>query len=110
MKIVITGTPELRTELFARTSEVLAELNLADIVKICELEDEAYNLELGITESPALCIEEESIDFRDVIFQGITPEKEEIRSLLISIVGHEEASDSCGTGGCGSCSTPGGCH
>jgi hypothetical protein len=68
-------------------------------------------MELGITENPALCIEEESIEFRDVIFQGIIPEKAEIKSLLISIVGGEESGgDSCGTGGCGSCSTAGGCH
>lgn len=110
MQIVIVGTLPLRTDLFIRTSEVLGELGLSDIVKIRELDDEAYNMELGITESPALCIEEETIDFRDVIFQGIVPERAEIKSLLISIVGQEEAGDSCGTGGCGSCSTPGGCH
>jgi len=87
MQIVIAGTVPLRTDLFTRTSEVLAELGLSDIVKIREQDDEAYKMELGITESPALCIEEESIDFRDVIFQGIIPEKMEIRSLLVSIVG-----------------------
>lgn len=51
------------------------------------MNDESYKMELGITENPALCIEEESIDFRDVIFQGIIPEKAEIKSLLTSIVG-----------------------
>jgi len=74
------------------------------------MNDESYKMELGITENPALCIEEESIDFRDVIFQGIIPEKAEIKSLLTSIVGWEESEwESCGTGGCGSCGT-GGCH
>ncbi|MDD5198052.1 MAG: hypothetical protein PHN60_04305 [Candidatus Gracilibacteria bacterium] len=110
MQIVIVGSPPLSTELFARTSEILGELGLSDIVKIREQEDEAYKMELGITENPALCVEEESIDFRDVIFQGIIPEKMEIKSLLISIVGGEESGgDSCGTGGCGTCSTTG-CH
>lgn len=111
MQIVIVGSSPLRSELFDRTSKILGELGLSDVVKIRESNDEAYKMELGITESPALCIEEESIDFRDVIFQGITPDATEIKSLLISIVGGEESSgDSCGTGGCGSCSTAGGCH
>lgn len=111
MQIIIVWTQPLSTDLFNRTSEVLWELGLSDIVKIQEKNDEAYKIELGITENPALCIEEESIDFRDVIFQGIIPEKPEIRSLLVSIVwGEESSGDSCGTGGCGSCSTTGGCH
>jgi hypothetical protein len=86
MQIVIVGSAPLSTDLFARTSEVINDLGLADIVKIRELNDDSYKMELGITENPALCIEEESIDFRDVIFQGIIPEKLEIRSLLTSIV------------------------
>ncbi|MDD2917346.1 MAG: hypothetical protein PHH70_05900 [Candidatus Gracilibacteria bacterium] len=111
MQIVIVGTAPMSQELFSRTSEILADIGLADVVKIRETDDAAYKMELGITENPALCIEEESIEFRDVIFQGIIPEKAEIKSLLVSIVGGEESSgDSCGTGGCGSCSTAGGCH
>ncbi len=69
MQIIIVGSAPLSADLFARTSEVLGELGLADIIKIRESDDEAYKIELGITENPALCIEEESIDFRDVIFQ-----------------------------------------
>ena len=86
MQIIIVGSAPLSADLFARTSEVLGELGLADIIKIRESDDEAYKIELGITENPALCIEEESIDFRDVIFQGIIPEKMEIKSLITSIV------------------------
>lgn len=111
MQIVIVGTAPMSSDLFARTSEILGELGLTDVVKIRETDDAAYKMELGITENPALCIEEESIEFRDVIFQGIIPEKAEIKSLLVSIVGGEESGgDSCGTGGCGTCSTAGGCH
>ncbi len=111
MQIVIVGSGSPASDLFTRTSEILAELWLTGVVSIREQNDEAYKMELGITENPALCIEEESIDFRDVIFQGITPEKTEIKSLLMSIVwGEESEGDSCGTGGCGSCSTAGGCH
>lgn len=86
MQIVIVGSGSPATDLFTRTSEILGELGLTDVVNIREESDEAYKMELGITENPALCIEEESIDFRDVIFQGIVPEKTEIKSLLVSIV------------------------
>lgn len=86
MQIVIVGTAPMSQELFSRTSEILADIGLADVVKIRETDDAAYKMELGITENPALCIEEESIEFRDVIFQGIIPEKAEIKSLLVSIV------------------------
>lgn len=69
-------------------------------------------MELGITENPALAIEEESIDFRDMIFQGEVPAYDEIKSMFISILGDDTdghgCGDSCGTGGCGSCDT--GCH
>ena len=62
-------------------------------------------MELGITESPALCIEEESIDFRDMIFQGEVPAYDEIKSMFVSILGDDdhESGESCGTGGCGDC-------
>lgn len=57
MQIIIVGSAPLSADLFARTSEVLGELGLADIIKIRESDDEAYKIELGITENPALCIE-----------------------------------------------------
>lgn len=33
----------------------------------------AYKMELGITQNPALCIEESSIHFKDMIFEGVVP-------------------------------------
>lgn len=110
MRIVIVGDEAAQSDLYTRVTEIVAALNFTDTIEVLKKNDEAYKMELGITESPALCIEEESIDFRDVIFQGILPEREEIKSLLISIVGQEEEGGSCGTGGCGTCSTDGGCH
>ena len=54
-----------------------------------------------------LALEEESIDFRDVIFQGELPAYDEIKSMFISILGddddHEGGCGSCSTGGCGTC-------
>jgi hypothetical protein len=42
--------------------------------------------ELNITKEPALIVEEEAIDFKDTIFEGIIPESEEIKSMFISII------------------------
>lgn len=107
MHIKIIGTDPERWELFALTSKVLVSLGLDAVIKIEQDNDEAYKMELGITENPAFCIEEASIDFKDVIFQGMMPSEQEISSLLVSIVGGDEEGDACGSSGCGSCS---GCH
>jgi hypothetical protein len=44
-------------------------------------------MELGITENPALAIEEESIDFKDMIFQGEIPEYDEINLCFSLFLG-----------------------
>jgi len=33
----------------------------------------------------------------------MTPDEQEISSLLVSIIGGDEEGDVCGSGGCGSC-------
>ncbi len=108
IKLVWSG-PEIES-LTALVNQALSELALADTVKVEISDDPAYKIELGITENPALAIEEESIEFRDMIFQGEVPAYDEIKSMFISILGdddHEEGG-SCWTGGCGSCDS--GCH
>jgi hypothetical protein len=67
IKLVGSGT-EL-DNLKSLVEKALIELVLEDAVKLQTTDDASYKLELGITENPALCIEEESIDFRDMIFQ-----------------------------------------
>jgi hypothetical protein len=67
IKLVGSGT-EL-DNLQSLVEKALVELVLEDAVKLQTTDDASYKLELGITENPALCIEEESIDFRDMIFQ-----------------------------------------
>ena len=68
--------------------------------------DEALNLELWIQKQPALVIIEESIDFKDMIFEWIVPEITDLKWMLISIVW---GWDSCWTWGCGTCSSALGC-
>lgn len=107
MIITLVGEWEALTTLKNLVQKALSELALDDAVKINETNDSAYKMELGITENPALCIEEESIDFKDMIFQGETPEYDEIKSMFLSILGDEEdhggGCGSCSTGGCGTC-------
>lgn len=109
IKLVGPGT-ELET-LKNLVNQWLTELALADSVKVEVTDDPAYKMELGITENPALAIEEESIAFRDMIFQGEVPPYEDIKSMFISILGDDDdhGGGSCGTEwGCGTCDS--GCH
>lgn len=110
MIIKLIGTGKDLDTLSNLVQKSLAELSLDDAVKIETTDDPAYKMELGITENPALAIEEESIDFKDMIFQGDIPSYDEIKSMFISILWDDESDigSSCGTGGCGDCS--GGCH
>jgi hypothetical protein len=110
MIIQLVGEGTSLTDLETLVNKALSELALSDAVTVKMSNDPAYKMELGITESPALCIEEESIDFRDMIFQGEVPEYDEIKSMFVSILGDDEHAEggSCGTGGCGDCGS--GCH
>lgn len=91
-------------------NKALNDLALSDAISIKTSNDEALKMELGITQNPALAIEEESIDFRDMIFQGEVPEYDEIKSMFISILGDDDdgMGGGCGGGSCGTCET--GCH
>lgn len=87
--------------------KALSELALDDAVSVQLSNDEAIKMELWITENPALAIEEESIDFKDMIFQWEVPEYDEIKSMFISILWDDDEwmSGWCGSGSCGSCET-----
>lgn len=96
------------TELQISVARILADLKLGYDIEVETTDDDAYKHELGITENPALCIEEETIDFKDVIFQGMIPTDNEIRSIFISILWDDEDMWSWCGDGCGTCET--GCH
>lgn len=111
MIIHILGSGSELDELSELVNKSLRELALDDAVSIKTSNDEAIKMELGITQNPALAIEEESIDFKDMIFEGEVPEYDEIKSMFISILGDDDdgmggcSSGSCGSGGCSSCET-----
>lgn len=69
MIIKLVGSGEELQNLESLVNKALSELALDDAVKVETTDDSAYKMELGITENPALAIEEESIDFKDMIFQ-----------------------------------------
>ena len=98
MLIKLVGSGKELADLSLATREALAKLSITDFVSIEETDDSAYKAELGITANPALCIEESSIEFRDMIFEGIIPEQEELVSMFASIFGVSSGEDSCGSG------------
>jgi len=86
MLIKLVGFGEPLENLKNIVTSVLSELGFTDVVKVETTDDAAYKLELGVTQNPALCIEEDAIEFKDVIFEGVIPEKEEIKSMFLSIL------------------------
>lgn len=106
MKIKIFWEKENTTELLNKVKSSLDELWLVDFIQLEETNDNSLKEELNITKQPALIIEEESIDFKDTIFEWIVPSEDEIKSMLISIIGWWDTGGWCGkkdeSGWCGS--------
>ena len=105
MQVKIFWEWEKSLELSKKVKYILDELGLVDFIKIEETNSEELKNELNIKEIPALIIEEESIDFKDIIFEWIIPEDEELKSMFTSIIGGWDMWDSCDTSSCGSCSS-----
>lgn len=85
MLVKLVGSGSELENLTNIVASALSELGLSDFVQVTSTDDSAYKTELGIEKNPALCIEEESIEFRDVIFQGSIPEHGELVSMFSSI-------------------------
>jgi len=97
MKIIIYWEEGERSPLIKTLNISLEELGLTDFIKLEETFEDSVKQEMWIKETPALIIEEESIDFKDVIFEGQTPPEDEIKAMIISIVGWESGWGSCGS-------------
>lgn len=106
MKVYIYGNSDESNKLYDAVGKVLEELGLTDFIQIDRTQDVTLAKEMGISKDSALIIEEESIDFKDMIFEGIVPEPEELKSMFYSIIwggsgwgcGSKQADGSCGTG------------
>lgn len=103
MKVYIWWNGSEAEVLHAQVKLSLDELGLVDFIELLSTEDEALKNELHIKSSPALVIEEESINFKDVIFEGMIPEAEEIKAMFLSIIW------GWSWGGCGSKWSDGSC-
>ena len=105
MQVKIYWEWEKSSELTSKVKYILDELGLVDFIKVEETNSEDLKNELNIKEMPALIIEEEAIDFKDIIFEGIIPEDDELKSMFTSIIGGWETGWSCGSleadGSCG---------
>lgn len=109
MKIKIFWSWEDVANLNEKVLFAVDELWLNDFMEVEMINDDVTKNELNITKEPALIIEEESISFKDMIFEWIIPEVDELKSMFISIVwGWESWDSSCSSWGCGWCGTP--CH
>lgn len=111
MKVKIIWNTEDATKLFNRVQNSLEELGLVDFIEKEKIEDEneikSLQAEVELTKFPALMIEEEAIEFKDIIFEGMVPEKQEITQMFVSIVGWSSNGGGCSSWSCGSCSVDG---
>lgn len=91
MQIKIFWEWDNANELLNRINLSVDELWLSDFIKVISTanKEDLWN-DIEVTKTPALIIEEESIDFRDIIFEWIVPEVDEIKSMFISIIGWGE--------------------
>lgn len=103
MKVIIYGENEDTTTLQEKVKRVLEDIGLTDFIQVEYSQSTELKSELSISAEPALIIEEESIDFKDMIFEGMVPEEEELKSMFVSIIGWSSG------GGCGSKTDEGGC-
>ena len=105
MQVKIHWEWEKMLELSNKVKLILEELWLFDFIKVEETNSSDLKKELWIKENPALIIEEESIDFKDVIFEGIIPKDDELKSMFTSIIWWWDMWDSCAPTDCWTCST-----
>jgi hypothetical protein len=100
MKIIIYWNDEKSEELYNKVTLALEELWLSQFIDLEKNFKEELKTKLNISLSPSLIVEEENIDFIDVIFSWLVPNDEEIRSMIISIIGGSGWTPNCATPEC----------
>lgn len=86
MKILLFWEWEDYNKLKETVINSLTDLWLNEFIEVKEDNSEEIKKELDIKKNPALIIEEETIDFRDMIFEWIVPPEEEIKAMFVSII------------------------
>jgi len=105
MEVIIYWEDDNSSILKDKINLTLEDLWLNDFIKVISTKDEKLKEELNITKTPALVIHEESIDFKDTIFEWIIPKDEEIKSMFISIIWWWSWTDWCAPSDCWTCTT-----
>lgn len=106
MEVLIYWEKDNNSPLKDKIDITLEELWLSDFIKVIITNDKKVKEELNITKEPALIIHEESIDFKDTMFEWIIPNEEELKSMFISIVWWSDSGWSwCGPSDCWTCSS-----
>lgn len=101
MKVkIFSSENENKNILLNKVKFSLEELWLSEFINVETTNNEELRKELNITKEPALIIEEESIDFKDTIFEWIIPEEEELKSMFISIIWWNNTSSWCNSDIC----------
>jgi len=103
MEIKIYWKNKETKELMKKVEYTLEELWLNDFIKVEETIDKSLQKELDIKKEPALIVIEDSIDFKDTIFEWIVPDDEELKSMFISIIWWWDMSVWCAPTDCWSC-------
>ena len=93
MLIRLTWSANNTKKLYENVQQSLDHLGLLGTVDVEIFDDTSYKEDLGIIEDPALCIEEESIEFRDMIFEGVIPEIEELNTCFSQFFEHLNEND-----------------
>lgn len=86
MKVIIYWEWEDIIKLKKIVNSSLSDLWLEDFIEVTEDNSLELKKELSIEKTPALIIEEESIEFKDMIFEWQIPPEDEIKSMFISII------------------------
>lgn len=86
MKVILFWEWEDIKKLKILINSSLEDLWLDWFIEVEESNSLELKKELSIEKTPALIIEEESIEFKDMIFEWQIPSEEELKSMFISII------------------------
>ena len=86
MKIIIYWKTKDSKTLYNYTQEALDTLWLSELIIVETSTASDIKKRLKITKSPALIVQENTIDFEDIIFEWMVPKKEEIVQMVVDII------------------------
>lgn len=108
MLVKIYGNTPDAQALFDEVCATVDELKISELIS-CQLTyDTNLAQELNISKEPALILQEDAIDFKDTIFEGQIPHREDLKSMFVSILWIDTSTHTgkwCSAWGCSTCAT-----